>query len=178
MFFGANWHQSSLSKIICTFFVDDHNCHRGCWKWSSIFLISHHWKNKFEQVWSSLIKFEQVWYILNKFEQVWSSLNMFEQVWSIWIKFKPIWSSLNHIDPFWSNLIQFDQVWTNLIYIEHFDPIWSNLFKYFFDFMKTRYFSWWQQGLGWKGLVKSIFFHKVKIVQTLFWKRMDFDIGL
>ena len=36
--------------------------------------------------------------------------------------------------------------------------------------MKTRYFSWCQQGLPSKGFVKSSFFHKVKIVQMLFEK--------
>ena len=29
-----------------------------------------------------------------------------------------------------------------------------------FDFMKTRYFSWCQQGLAWKGLVKSTLFSR------------------
>ena len=47
-----------------------------------------------------------------------------------------------------------------------------------FHFMKTRSVSWCQLGLAGKGLVKGPCFYKMKIVQTLFWKRMDFIIVL
>ena len=38
----------------------------------------------------------------------------------------------------------------------------------FFQFMKTRSFSWCYVGLAWKSLVKRTLFYKEKIVQTLF----------
>ena len=46
--------------------------------------------------------------------------------------------------------------------------------QWFFDFMKTRYFSWCQQGLAWKGLVKITLFSKSEdraniVLKTDFW---------
>ena len=37
LFFSKSWYQPSFSKIVCNFFGYEHNCHRGRWKWSSIF---------------------------------------------------------------------------------------------------------------------------------------------
>ena len=46
-----------------------------------IFVCFIFWKNKFDQIWSNLIKFDQIWSNLIKSE-FWSNLIRFDQIWS------------------------------------------------------------------------------------------------
>ena len=40
-FVGESWHQSSFSKIVATLLRMIEIGHKGCWKWSPIFQVSH-----------------------------------------------------------------------------------------------------------------------------------------
>ena len=52
-----------------------------------IFVCFIFWKNKFDQIWSNLIKFDQIWSNLIKSE-FWSNLIRFDQIWSDLIRFR------------------------------------------------------------------------------------------
>ena len=67
-------------------------------------------------------------------------------------------------------------IFTHLFFIANCKVKSIHFWNSVFDFMKTRSFSWCQRGLAWKSLVKGPYFHKMKIVQTLFKKRMDFSV--
>ena len=107
-------------------------------------LLTNFWKKKFVDI------TQQCFALLPQVKFPANNLNFhWKRMW--WDRNQTIFLNLFYFTIFSKKFLMNGICMIQILNLFIFEPV-------FFDFMKTRYFSWYQQGLAWKVLVKSTLF--------------------